>query len=340
MATGTSKVLLTGGCGFIGSHQAVVLLEAGHDVVIVDDLSNARASTVDRIAEIAGRRPHFVELDVRETAALTDVLVDQGCDSVIHFAGLKHVRESMERPVDYFEVNLNGLTSLLQATDRAGVRKLIFSSSGSIYGDTDIVPIGEDTAPQPSNPYSHSKWICEQVLSRICAVEDDWSIIALRYFNPAGAHPSGRIGEDPTHLISNIVPVLMETAIGNRDSVAVFGTDFPTADGTAVRDYVHVMDVARAHAVALDRLQDSTGFEALNIGRGEGVSVRQLIAATERATGRPLAVVEQPRRAGDVPELVAATDRAKARLGFDDYQSIDAILRDAWEFRRRRHDAG
>ena len=150
VATGTSKVLLTGGCGFIGSHQAVVLLEAGHDVVIVDDLSNARASTVDRIAEIAGRRPHFVELDVRETAALTDVLVDQGCDSVIHFAGLKHVRESMERPFDYFEVNLNGLTSLLQASRRAGVRKVIFSSSGSIYGDTDIVPIGEDTAPSPA----------------------------------------------------------------------------------------------------------------------------------------------------------------------------------------------
>lgn len=330
------KVLLTGGCGFIGSHQAVDLLEAGHDVVIVDDLSNARASVVDGIAEIAGRRPELVVLDVRNTPGLIEVLDGAGFDAIIHFAGLKHVAESMERAIDYFDVNLAGLTSVLQAADEVGVRKLIFSSSGSIYGEADRVPIPEETPPAPSNPYSRSKAICEQVLAAVCAVDPTWSVMALRYFNPAGAHPSALIGEDPTHLLSNIVPVLMEVAVGERPAVSIFGTDFPTVDGTAVRDYVHVLDVARAHGIALDLLGEGTGFEALNIGRGEGVSVRQLVAAAEAAIGRPLPVVEGPRRPGDVPELVAATDRAEKRLGPIAYRSVEEMLADAWRFRQAR----
>ncbi|MEM9563690.1 MAG: UDP-glucose 4-epimerase GalE [Actinomycetota bacterium] len=340
MAEPSSTVLLTGGCGFIGSHQAVVLLQAGYDVVVVDDLSNARADVVDRIEAIAGRRPRLVELDVRQTDALAAVIADNGVDSIIHFAGLKHVRESMERSIDYFDVNLAGLTSVVQAADRRGVRRMIFSSSGSIYGTAGAAvsgaPLAEDTVPQPTNPYSHSKWICEQVLERVCSVEAGWSVIALRYFNPAGAHPSALLGEDPTHLISNLVPVLMEAAAGTIDAVPIFGTDFDTPDGTALRDYVHVMDVARAHAAALAALDGDAGFEALNIGRGEGVSVRQLIAAAEVAIGRPLAVDEQPRRPGDVPSLVAATDRASKRLDLDDYLSVETILADAWRFRQRR----
>lgn len=328
------RVLLTGGCGFIGSHQAVVLLEAGHDVVIVDDLSNARAEVVDGIAELAGRRPGFVELDLRDTDALAGVLERSGCEAVIHFAGLKHVAESMTRAVDYFDVNVGGLVSLLQAARRTGVRRLIFSSSGSIYGDATTVPIPETATPAPSNPYSHSKWICEQILARVCAVEPDWSVVALRYFNPAGAHPSGRIGEDPTHLVSNLLPVLMEAAAGLRDSVTIFGTDFDTPDGTAIRDYVHVMDVAAGHAAALDLLGTATGYEALNIGRGEGVSVRQLVAATEAVVGRPIPVVEGPRRPGDVPALAADTRRSRQRLGLADYRPVSEIVEDAWRFRQ------
>lgn len=327
------NILVTGGCGFIGSHQAVDLLDAGHEVTLVDDLSNARAGVVERIGQVAGRTPAFVQLDMRDTTALTDLMVENSFDAVIHFAGLKHVRESMERPIDYLDVNLAGLTSLLQAADDAGTTKLLFSSSGSIYGEATTVPIPEEAAVRPTNPYSRSKAICEQVLSTVCSVDDRWSVVALRYFNPTGAHPSGLLGEDPTHLISNIVPVLMEVASGAMDALTIFGTDFDTPDGTAIRDYVHVMDVARAHTAALDLLEQSTGFEALNIGRGEGVSVREIVAATERVIGRPLPVSEHQRRPGDVAALAADTTRSKQRLGMVDYQTIDTMLADAWRFR-------
>lgn len=330
------KVLLTGGCGFIGSHQAVVLLEAGHDVVVVDDLSNSRRSVIDRIEEIAGRRPDFRSLDVRHTKALAEIMTSTGCDSIIHFAGLKHVAESMERPIDYLDVNVSGLLSLLQAASAVGIRHVIFSSSGSVYGPADQIPISEETPPRPTNPYSRSKHLCEQVLAQVCAVDPSWSVMALRYFNPAGAHHSGLIGEDPTHLISNIVPVLMEVAAGERASVPIYGTDFPTPDGTAVRDYVHVMDVAAAHATGLDLIQTTTGFEVLNVGRGEGVSVRDLVRATERSLERRIPAVEHPRRPGDVPALAADTSRSRERLGLADYRDIDTIIRDAWRFRAGR----
>ncbi len=330
------RVLLTGGCGFIGSHQAVVLLERGHDVTIVDDLSNSRPDVLDAVEQLTGRRPRFAELDVRDAPAMTDLMVDTGCEAIVHFAGLKHVAESMERPVDYLHTNLAGLTATVTAADRSGVRKVIFSSSGSIYGAATTVPIPESAPAAPSNPYSFSKATCEEVLATLCRVDPGWSVMALRYFNPAGAHPSGLIGEDPTHLISNIVPVLMEVASGARSSLTVHGTDYDTMDGTCVRDYVHVMDVADAHARALDRLGDGSGFQALNIGRGEGVSVRQLIDAAERAIGAPIPVATGARRPGDVPTLVADTKAAEAELGPMDYQDIDAIFADAWRFRSRR----
>ena len=332
------KVLLTGGCGFIGSHQAVVLLENGHDVVIVDDLSNSRASVVDRIGEIAGRSPVFEALDVRDTEALAKVMTGTGCDAIIHFAGLKHVAESMERPVSYLDVNVAGCTSVVRAAELSGVRHIIFSSSGSIYGAASQVPIPEDAPIRPTNPYSRSKAICEEILATVCDVDPTWSVIALRYFNPAGAHPSGLIGEDPTHLISNIVPVLMEAAVGSRSSVTVHGTDFDTEDGTAVRDYVHVMDVVRAHAAALDLLAARSGFLALNIGRGTGVSVRQMVTAAERALDKTIPVVEGPRRPGDVAALVADTTRSTEVLGPTDYADMQTIFRDAWRFRFNRTD--
>lgn len=328
------SVLLTGGCGFIGSHQAVALLQAGHEVVIVDDLSNSRVEVIDRIAEVAGSLPSFVELDVRDVDAVTQVLGDHSCQSIVHFAALKHVAESMDRPIDYFHVNVGGMASLLQAAERTGVRRMIFSSSGSIYGNAQQVPIPETATPQPTNPYSRSKWICEQMLSQLCAADPTWSVIALRYFNPAGAHPSGLIGEDPTHLVTNLLPVLMEVALGRRESITIHGTDFATPDGTAVRDYVHVMDVALAHALALDLLDRSHGFEALNVGRGEGVSVRQLVTVVEVVTGRSLPVVEGPRRPGDVAALAADTVRSCNRLGPIDYRGLSEIVADAWRFRQ------
>lgn len=327
-----STVLVTGGCGFIGSHQAVNLLEDGHDVVIVDDLSNSDAGVLERITALAGRAPRFHQLDVRDTSAMEAVVGDHGCTAIIHFAGRKHVAESMEVPVDYLEGNVNGLLSVVRAADRVGVRRLIFSSSGSVYGNADTFPIPEAAPFRPSNPYSASKAVCEQVLSALCAADRRWSAIALRYFNPAGAHPSGLIGEQSS-IVSNIVPVVMEVAAGRRDHVVVHGVDLPTPDGTAVRDFIHVMDVAEAHARAVDLVARSTGFEVLNVGRGIGVSVREVIAAAERVVGRALPVVEGEPRPGDVPVLYGDTSRAERRLGRHAVRDIDDICRDAWRFR-------
>jgi UDP-glucose 4-epimerase len=330
-----TSILVTGGCGFIGSHQAVSLLEAGHEVVLVDDLSNADEGVIDRIATLAGQRPAFHRLDVRDTDRLAWVLAEHGCSAIVHFAGRKHVAESVEQPLGYFDVNLTGLLSLLKAADDTGVRKLLFSSSGSVYGDAKVFPIPEATEPAPTNPYSLSKAICERILASLCSVDPRWSVMALRYFNPAGAHPSGAIGEDSS-LVSNIVPVVMEVAAGDRPSLTIHGVDHPTPDGTALRDFIHVMDVAEAHRRALTLLDDGPGFEVLNIGRGVGVSVREVIAATERVTGRRLVTVEGPPRPGDVAALYGDTGKAERRLGPINYRALDDICRDAWRFKLGR----
>lgn len=337
-----STVLVTGGCGFIGSHQSVNLLQAGHEVVIVDDLSNSEADVLDRIADLGGRAPRFHQLDVRDTDAVARVLADAGCTDIIHFAGRKHVAESMEVPVGYLDVNVNGLLSVVQAADRVGVRRLIFSSSGSVYGNADTFPIPETAPFRPSNPYSASKAVCEQILAALCAADPRWSVIALRYFNPAGAHSSGLIGEQSS-IVSNIVPVVMEVAVGRRDHLVVHGVNLGTSDGTAVRDFIHVMDVAEAHARAVELLAASSGFEVLNIGRGIGVSVREVIAATEAVVGRSLPVVEGDPRPGDVPVLYGDTTLASRRLGLASYRGLDEICGDAWRFivnRRERVAAG
>ncbi len=326
-----ATILVTGGCGFIGSHQAVSLLEAGHDVVIVDNLSNSRAEVIDHIGELAGRAPTLEVLDVRQTDELAKLMIRTNCEMIIHFAGMKHVAESMELPIDYFDANVGGLTSLLRASEQAGVKRLIFSSSGSVYGPATKFPISEDAPTQPTNPYSTSKLVCERILSSVCAADPSWSVVALRYFNPAGAHPSGLIGEDPTHLVTNLLPVIMDTARGGRPAVPILGEDLPTKDGTAVRDYVHVMDVAEAHQRALPLL-DKQGFDVFNIGRGEGDSVRELIAAAERAIGDSIPVTIGVPRPGDVPALYADTTLAEKRIGSWDYRDLDEICRDAWRF--------
>ncbi len=329
-------VLVTGGTGFIGSHQVVALIESGHEVVVVDDGSNSHGEPViDRIEAITGVRPVFVRLDVRRTQELEDVITAHSVGAVMHFAARKHVPESVAKPIEYFRVNVDGLGSVVEAAHGAGVRKLVFSSSGSVYGDADELPIPESAPHRPTNPYSLTKSIGEQMLQALCQAEPDWRVVALRYFNPAGAHPSGLIGEDPTGLLSNLLPVLMHAAAGNLDGIKIWGDDYPTHDGTGVRDYIHVVDVAEAHVRALGLLADRTGFEAINIGRGEGVSVRDLHAAAQQATGVAIPAEVLPRRPGDVAALYGDTTLASERLGLTQYRDALAICTDAWRWQSR-----
>lgn len=325
------EVMLTGGCGYIGSHQAVALVEAGHDVVIVDDLTNSSVEVLDRIEQLAGRRPAFHHFDVRDTGKLTSVLNEGSIEAIIHCAGLKHVAESGERPLDYHDVNVGGLLSLLTAANTAGVFRVVFSSSASVYGHVDTLPIIEAEPVKPTNPYSASKAMCERILSDVCEADERWSVMVLRYFNPAGAHGSGLIGEAPTHLLSNLVPVIMNRAIRGQP-ITIYGGDYDTGDGTAVRDYVHVADVVTAHLRALELLSTSHGFEALNIGRGIGVSVADMVEAACRVTGLDLRRNFGPRRTGDVAALVADTSLAAERLGMVRYRSLDQIFQDAWRW--------
>lgn len=325
-------VLVTGGCGFIGSHQAVALLDAGHQVTIVDDLSNSNPAVLERIAKIANASVEFVEANVGQTDEMASLMRDTAIDSVIHFAASKHVRESMEIPVDYYANNIDGLTSILHAATDAGVYKIVFSSSGSVYGEADALPIPETAELRPTNPYSRSKVFGERICRDLCVSNPKFSITALRYFNPAGAHPSGLIGEDPTGLLSNLLPILMHVAVGNLAEVSIFGDDFDTPDGTGVRDYVHVMDVAESHLTALEEMEGADGFKAYNIGRGEGISVIQLIEAVERATGVSIKRVTKDRGAGDVAALYGDTSLAGIELGFSNYRTLDEICTDAWSW--------
>ncbi len=332
------RVLVTGGCGFIGSHQTVALLAAGHHVTIVDNLSNASVRVLDAIEQITGQRPDFHKINVADTAALYEIMRQSSTEAVIHFAASKHVPESFSRCLDYYENNVGGLLSLLRACEHASVYKIVFSSSGSVYGETETLPIKESHRHAPSNPYSSSKSMAEKILSDLCDNDQRWSVAALRYFNPAGAHHSGLIGEDPTGLLSNLLPVLMHVAVGNKESVSIFGEDFNTPDGSGVRDYVHVEDVAEAHLRALKLLDSPAhkkkGFVAMNIGRGEGVSVKEMIAAVEHATGAPIKTEVKPRREGDVSALYADCSLATGLLGEMDYKSLDQICVDAWRWQK------
>ena len=327
-------VLVTGGTGFIGSHQVVALLTSGHDVVVVDNSTNSHSSAViNRIEMVCGMRPEFHSLDVRATDELEDLMSERNVSSIIHFAALKHVGESVERPIEYYRTNIDGLGSVLEAAENAGVRKMVFSSSGSVYGHADTLPIPESAPHRPTNPYSTTKSVGEQMLRSLCDADPAWSVIALRYFNPAGAHASGLIGEDPVGLWSNLLPGLMDVAMGCAEAISIFGDDYPTPDGTGVRDYIHVVDVAEAHVRALDRLENGAGFEAINIGRGEGISVNQLRSAVEQVTGRPIKANVQPRRPGDVAALFGDGRLAAERLGMTSYLSLHDICADAWRWR-------
>ncbi len=323
-------MLLTGGCGFIGSHQAVVLLEAGHEVVIVDDLTNARADVVDRIEQIAGSRPEFHQLDVRDTEALMKVMADSGCTSIIHFAGLKAVGESVAEPLSYYRTNLVSTINLLEQMAEHDVWDLVFSSSATVYGDPEVLPIPEGAKLDPTNPYGRTKLMIEDICRDLAAADKRWNISLLRYFNPVGAHPSGRLGEDPSGIPNNLVPYVMQVAVGRREQVKVFGDDWDTPDGTGVRDYIHVIDLAMGHLAALDHLE--AGCDAFNLGTGTGASVLEVIKTVESVSGRavPYEIVE--RRDGDIATSLADPSKANEQLEWRADRSLEVMLADSWRW--------
>ncbi|MBN2623003.1 MAG: UDP-glucose 4-epimerase GalE [Acidimicrobiales bacterium] len=337
MTRGT--VLLTGGAGYIGSHTAVELLGAGWDVVVVDDFSNSSPVALERVAQVAtgpsAGHLRWHRLDIADTAGLTSVLADEAVDAVVHFAGLKAVGESVAQPLRYYTVNVAGSASLLRAMDATGVRRLVFSSSCTVYGDPERVPIDETAARGASNPYGRTKLVVEDMLMDLAAADDGWQLLALRYFNPVGAHASGRLGEDPEGIPNNLMPYIMQVAAGRHPFVRVFGDDYPTPDGTGIRDYIHVVDLALGHVAALESSDDLPGFTAVNLGTGRGSSVLEVIAAASRAVGRdvPYQVVE--RRPGDVAATWAEPALAEKLLGWRATRTLDEMAADHWRWQSR-----
>jgi UDP-glucose 4-epimerase len=326
-------VLVTGGAGFIGSHACVELLDRGHEVVVVDNYSNSSPDALAQIAKVAGR-PLLAaySVDIRDRRSLADVFKQQSIDVVIHFAAMKAVGESIQIPLDYYDTNVGGTTSLLRVMHEHAVHRLVFSSSCSIYGNADMLPITEDTQPRPTNPYANSKWICEQIIADACRRYPEFSALALRYFNPIGAHSSRLLGEAPLGVPNNIMPYLTQVAVGRRERLRVFGDDYDTPDGTAVRDYIHVMDVAEAHSVASERLSDCSGMRAMNLGTGLGTSVLELIAAFSAACGREIPYEFAPRRPGDVDATVADPERIASEWGWRTSRDLAMMCQDAWRF--------
>jgi UDP-glucose 4-epimerase len=329
-----STILVTGGAGFIGSHACVDLLEHGYEVVVVDNYSNSNPAALDRVQKIVGRPLTAYQVDVRDRVALSRVFASHPIDAVIHFAGKKAVGESMQIPLDYYDINLGGTTSLLLTMHQHGVHRLVFSSSCSIYGEAERMPLTENDEANPTNPYASSKWFCEQLLGDACRRYPHLSAIALRYFNPIGAHPSGMLGEDPCGVPNNVVPYLTQVAVGRRERLSIFGGDYATPDGTAVRDYLHVMDLVDGHRVALEHLGDGNGLRVFNLGTGVGTSVRELVTAFSEACGTQLPFEVVDRRPGDVRELIADPSKATTAWGWHARHDLAAMCRDAWRFQR------
>ncbi|MCU0911734.1 MAG: UDP-glucose 4-epimerase GalE [Rhodobacteraceae bacterium] len=331
-------VLLTGGAGYIGSHTFVALRAAGHDAVVLDNFSNARADVPDRLEVITGAPVRVYRGDVRDGALLARIFAENAIGAVIHFAALKAAGESVEKPLDYMDVNLGGLTALLKAMREAGCFRLVFSSSATVYGTPEVLPVPE-TAPRGyANPYGFTKLACEQILEQVGASDPRWAIATLRYFNPVGAHSSALIGEDPQDFPNNLVPFVAEVALGKRAALNVFGDDWATRDGTGVRDYIHVEDLARGHVMSLGHLVETGQSHTVNLGTGRGYSVLEMLAAYGRAVGRDLPHVIAPRRPGDVAEVVADPSKAAALLGFRAERGVDEMCASSWAFVSRRRN--
>ncbi len=329
------KILVTGGSGYIGSHTCVELIEAGHDVVIVDNLCNSSEEVVRRIKAITGTEPAFYCVDVCEKEPLQDVFQKEKPEAVIHFAGLKAVGESVEKPVEYYRNNLDGTLTLAEVMREQEVFSLIFSSSATVYGDPETIPVGEECPKGTcTNPYGWTKWMIEQILTDLSLTDSRWKITLLRYFNPIGAHSSGLIGEDPKGIPNNLLPDIAQVAVGSREALGVFGNDYDTPDGTGVRDYIHVCDLARGHLLAMEHLSRQEGVRVYNLGSGRGYSVLEVLHAFEKACGKELPYEIKPRRAGDIAAVWCDPQKAKEELGFETQYDIDRMCRDTWNWQK------
>ena len=326
------KLLVTGGAGYIGSHTCVELLAAGHAVTVFDNFSNSNPEALARVARIAGRAPALVRGDLRDRAALDAALSASAADAVVHFAGLKAVGESVQKPLLYYDNNMVGTLRLLEAMAARGVRQLVFSSSATVYGEPQRLPLTEDHPLAATNPYGQTKLAIEHMLRELAASDPQWRIGILRYFNPVGAHDSGLIGEDPRDVPNNLMPYVAQVAVGRRDHLSVWGDDYPTPDGTGVRDYIHVVDLALGHLRALQALAAAPGCWAVNLGTGTGYSVLDMVRAFERASGRAVPYRVAPRRPGDVAACYADPTLARERLGWRAERGLEAMCRDAWRW--------
>ena len=329
-----STLLVTGGAGYIGSHTIVELLAAGHDVVCIDNYGNSSPIALERVQRIAGKALTAIEGDIRDAALLDRTFARHAIDGVIHFAALKAVGESVAQPLAYYDNNVGGALALLAAMDRAGVRRMVFSSSATVYGVPRELPLREDAPLAATNPYGQSKLIVEQVLRDVAAADARWSIVSLRYFNPIGAHPSGLIGEDPHDIPNNLFPFITQVAAGKRERLNVFGKDWPTPDGTGVRDYLHVVDLAAGHLRAFEYARTRTGCIEINLGTGRGTSVLELVQAFEQATGRRVPYAIAPRRPGDIAACWADPSRAHELLGWRAERSIAQACADGWRWQQ------
>lgn len=326
------NILVTGGAGYIGSHTCVELMRAGHDVVVADNLANSTKEAIGRLEQIAGRKVKFHEADLLDAAALEGIFQEDKFDAVIHFAGLKSVGESCEKPLLYWRNNVGGTLNLVEAMDRHGVKDIIFSSSATVYGNPESLPISEEAPLRALNPYGQTKLAQEDLFRDLCAADKGWTAVLLRYFNPVGAHPSGLLGENPRGLPNNLMPFVALVAIGRLEEIGVFGDDYPTPDGTGMRDYIHVLDLAKGHLSALDKIGTGRGAVAYNLGTGRAYSVLEMIRAFEAACGRKLPYSIKPRRAGDSATVFADPSKAGRELGWQAELTLEDMCRDAWRW--------
>lgn len=333
-----SKILVTGGAGYIGSHTVIELLNRGDEVVIVDNFSNSQPEVLTRIETIAGKQPIFYQADLLNKEAVEEVLDAHTIDAVIHFAGLKAVGESVAKPIDYYKNNLDSTLVLLQALKERNMKNFVFSSSATVYGMNNISPLTEDLPLSTTNPYGSTKLMIEQILRDLCISDDTWSVVSLRYFNPIGAHISGLIGESPNGIPNNLMPYVTQVAVGKRDQLSVFGNDYDTPDGTGVRDYIHVVDLAKAHLKAVDYAIAHTGEEAINIGTGNGVSVLDLVQTFQEASGVEVPYEIGPRRPGDIATCYANADKAKTLLDWQAEKTLLDMCKDSWRWQSQNPD--
>ena len=329
------SILVTGGAGYIGSHTVVELIKLGKEVVIVDNLSNSSILVLDRIEEITGKRPTFYELDVADKAALRSVFEKESIEAAIHFAGYKAVGESVEKPVMYYENNIMSTLSLVEVMAEFGVKKIVFSSSATVYGLNNPSPLVENMPTSATNPYGYTKVMLEQILRDLEVSDKEWSVALLRYFNPIGAHESGLIGEDPAGIPNNLMPFIAQVAVGKRAELSVFGNDYDTVDGTGVRDYIHVVDLALGHIKALEKISDTTGVYTYNLGSGQGTSVLELVQAFEKVNGVKVPYKIVDRRPGDVATCYANADKALAELNWKTEKTIEDMCRDTWNWQSK-----